>query len=106
MEIKTRIILILGLLAAIGSTILWQAFRLQVLNQTKKGEVLKFSLPPKRGIIYDRNGEVLAITLNAPSVYACPCQIEDPYKTAIFLSKALHLKREILLKRLKSGSVD
>ena len=103
MEIKTRIILILGLLAAIGSTILWQAFRLQVLNQTKKGEVLKFSLPPKRGIIYDRNGEVLAITLNAPSVYACPCQIEDPYKTAIFLSKALHLKSKILLKRLKSG---
>lgn len=104
MTIKTRVILVLGLLAILGGTILGQAFRLQVTRQAQRTEVSKFPLPSKRGIIYDRHGEVLAIALGAPSVYACPFQIEDPYKTAVFLSKTLHLDKKRLLKRLKKDA--
>ena len=96
--------MVLGLLATLGGTILGQAFRLQVTSQVQKTGVSKFPLFAKRGIIYDRHGEVLAIDLNTPSIYACPFQIEDPYKAAAFLSKTLHLKKKALLGRLKSDA--
>lgn len=93
--------MVLGLLATLGSIILGQAFRFQVIGQVQKTKASKFPLHPKRGIIYDRHEEVLAIALDAPSIYACPFQIEDPQKVAAFLSKVLHLEKKALLKKLK-----
>lgn len=101
MTIKTRVILVLGIFATLGSIILGQAFRFQVIGQVQKTKASKFPLYPKRGIIYDRNKEVLAIDLDAPSIYASPSQIEDPQKVAAFLSKVLHLEKKALLEKLK-----
>ena len=36
----------------------------------------------KRGKILDRNGEVLAYNISAPTVMVVPAQIEDPAHTA------------------------
>lgn len=43
----------------------------------------------KRGQILDRNGEVLAYNVSAPSVLAIPSQVEDPTQTAEALGKLL-----------------
>lgn len=46
-------------------------------------------LAPRRGNIYDREGEPLAVSLEARTVYANPRAIEDPVGTAATLAKVL-----------------
>lgn len=46
-------------------------------------------LPPERGLIVDRTGAELAITVDAPSVYASPSAVTDPNATARALARAL-----------------
>src|SRR5215469_1300172 len=44
---------------------------------------------PARGIIYDRNGNDLAMSVNVDSVFAVPSEIPDIHGTASVLSKVL-----------------
>lgn len=53
---------------------------------------------PKRGRILDRNGNVLAYNVSAPSVLAVPAQIEDPRLTAQKLAAVLNMDEEKLYK--------
>jgi len=59
-------------------------------------------LNPRRGCILDREGEVLAISKEAYSVYATPYLIEDAQLTAAELSLVLQEPREELEERLRS----
>ncbi|MEN8181139.1 MAG: penicillin-binding protein [Myxococcota bacterium] len=61
-------------------------------------------LAPRRGLIVDRNGAELAVSLDAPSVYATPHQLEDPEEAARGLAKALGLRVGAVRKRLDSPS--
>ena len=45
--------------------------------------------PAKRGEIFDRNGRVLAYSVDADTIYAVPTEITDPAKTAAALCDAL-----------------
>ncbi|MCF8067311.1 MAG: penicillin-binding protein 2 [Desulfobacterales bacterium] len=54
----------------------------------------------KRGAIYDKNMNEMAVSIDAVSVAAYPAQIEDVQKTAIALAKILELKRSELVKKL------
>ncbi len=47
------------------------------------------TLVPKRGEILDRNGQVLAYSVDADTIYAIPNQIEDPTDVALALCAAL-----------------
>lgn len=47
-----------------------------------------------RGKIYDRNGELLAYNISAPSVMAVPAQIKDPANTARQLAGVLNMSEE------------
>lgn len=57
-----------------------------------------------RGTITDRHGAELAVTLQAPSVYAVPAQIEDKPGTARKLAKALGKSHTAVLERLEKRS--
>jgi cell division protein FtsI (penicillin-binding protein 3) len=48
---------------------------------------------PKRGDILDRDGNALAYSIEADSIFAVPANIEDPEKTADALCKALNCGR-------------
>ncbi len=56
-----------------------------------------------RGIIYDRNGRELAMSVNADSVFAVPSEIPDPESTARILSRILKSDPDDVLNRLKSS---
>ena len=56
----------------------------------------------KRGIIYDRLGRELAISVSAESVYAIPAEIRNPEETAAILAAILNLDRNKLTVKLIS----
>src|SRR5215470_17899679 len=47
----------------------------------------KIEVSPRRGVIYDRNGSELAVSIKVDSVFAVPDQIDDPAATAKSLSR-------------------
>ncbi len=50
----------------------------------------------RRGTIYDRNGQVLAQSIEARSVYANPRAMEDPFTVATELAKIMEMDEEKL----------
>ncbi|MDR2672200.1 MAG: penicillin-binding protein 2 [Coriobacteriales bacterium] len=50
---------------------------------------LEYTLEARRGTIFDRNGSVLAASVEATTIYADPSKIVDPPKTAQVLSEVL-----------------
>ena len=84
-----------------------RVYQLQVVQQdylrgiAKNGILGTTKLPPKRGVIYDREGHELAISVQVGSVFAHPKQIKDKRKMAGVLSKALGEKYGKILKKLK-----
>jgi len=60
-------------------------------------------LPPERGTLFDRNGAELALSVEAPSVYASPAAIRDIPATARALAKALGGESRRIAERLRSA---
>ncbi len=59
-------------------------------------------LAPQRGKVFDRNGELLAMTVEAQSIWANPTQIEDPLWVAQQVGGLLGLDPQVLHERLTS----
>ncbi len=59
-------------------------------------------LAPQRGSILDRNGDPLALSLDAQSLYADPVLVRDPQQVAAKLAKPLGIKESELVKQLSS----
>ncbi|MFQ5523966.1 MAG: peptidoglycan D,D-transpeptidase FtsI family protein [Acidimicrobiia bacterium] len=57
-------------------------------------------LAPQRGKIFDRNGELLALTVDSKSIYAVPGQVEEPLWVAQQIGGLLGADPEILYDRL------
>jgi cell division protein FtsI (penicillin-binding protein 3) len=60
-------------------------------------------LAPERGVIFDRSGAALGLSVGAPSIYANPSALTDVEGTARLLATALNGDRRALAKRLKSS---
>jgi cell division protein FtsI (penicillin-binding protein 3) len=58
------------------------------------------TLPAARGQILDRNGEALAISLEARDIYADPRYVEDPWRAAVALAPLLDLDVRDLVETL------
>ncbi|HWP59637.1 MAG TPA: penicillin-binding transpeptidase domain-containing protein [Candidatus Acidoferrales bacterium] len=99
------VLLFFGLFAALGL----RAFHLQILNGEQLREkgarqhLKEWTLLPKRGSIWDRSGEVLAVSVEAQSVYARPRRLEDPENTARALARALGLHPAKVEREIKSA---
>ena len=84
-----------------------RVYQLQVLQQdylrgiAENGIIGTTKLPPERGVIYDREGHELAISVQVGSVFAHPKQIKEINKTAGQLSEILGEKQGKILKILK-----
>jgi cell division protein FtsI (penicillin-binding protein 3) len=86
-------------------------FRLVYLQVIKYGDFVvrasrqqqrTIEVSPRRGIIYDRNGHELAMSVNVDSVFAVPSEIPDQPSTAAILARVLHADPNELLARIKS----
>lgn len=55
----------------------------------------------KRGVIFDRNGRELAVSVSTESVYAIPAEIRNPDETAAKLAAILSLNPDNLASKLK-----
>jgi cell division protein FtsI (penicillin-binding protein 3) len=95
--LRLRLWLVGGLFAAAFVVLAGRAVDLQVLQQEKlsaraQREFLKqVEIAPRRGIIFDRHQEELAVSLDTDSVYASPFKITRPEPVARALAGALEL---------------
>jgi cell division protein FtsI (penicillin-binding protein 3) len=58
-------------------------------------------LAAERGVIFDRNRAELALSVDAPSVYANPSELDDVDRAAQLLARALETDRRSIAKRLE-----
>ena len=87
-------ILFLGLFLVIGG----RAIQLQILQGDKlmrlgeRQHLKEWIVLPKRGALFDRTGEPLALSMESHSVYARPHRIHDPDKMSQALSRILNMR--------------
>lgn len=58
---------------------------------------------PPRGIIYDRNGRELAMSVSVDSIFAVPSEIPDQASTANILGRVLKVDGDDILARMKGS---
>lgn len=86
-------------------------YDLQILNhqkffrQASKGQTKSIKISPKRGSIYDRNLEKLAVNIPSYSLYARPGKISHSKKAARKLSPIVRMKVSSLTKKLRQKKV-
>ncbi|MBI1941333.1 MAG: transpeptidase family protein [Acidobacteria bacterium] len=74
----------------------------ELLSRAQRQQQRTIEVTPKRGIIYDRQGHPLAMSLTVDSIFAVPSEIPDPPMVAKLLAPALGLERRDLEGRFKA----
>ena len=86
----------------------YRLFQIQVVQAADLAEqglnqrLVSRDLAPQRGKIFDRNGELLAMTVQAQSIYAVPGQVEEPLWVAQQIGGLLGADNDVLYQRLTS----
>lgn len=107
-RLKFRIIMIFIFFFILFVALISRAFQLQVLSGQKlrklatRQHTTVLQLPPERGVIYDRNGEKLAISIMADSVCADPSKIIDPAAASKQIADILDLDGQEVFKKLSA----
>jgi cell division protein FtsI (penicillin-binding protein 3) len=103
------------LLIVAGVALLWTTAvfgRLSYLQLIRHGEYLAraqrqqqrtVEITPKRGIIFDRNGRALAMSVPVKSAFAVPAEIADESLAARLLSGVLGVPEDVLEARMASS---
>ncbi|HYB73326.1 MAG TPA: penicillin-binding protein 2 [Candidatus Sulfotelmatobacter sp.] len=103
---RLRVALVFVVLTASLAVLLGRLFTLQIRDHRGLAERASrqyrrlVPLTSKRGTITDRNGRELAVSLQAPSVFAQPSAVADAEGAAAALAAHLPLSRTQLLERL------
>lgn len=98
--------MVVFLLVIGGRLVSIQAVKAEKLDQLAKDQRLrKLELTPDRGAIYDRNGEILAVSIDMDTIYATPYQVRNKRRAAQKLAVALNDRPQAIYKKLavKSG---
>ncbi|MDD4956652.1 MAG: penicillin-binding protein 2 [Candidatus Omnitrophica bacterium] len=108
--LKKRQFVVLLLLIMTYSALSLRLFQLQVVDTDKFSELADnqhnriVKVEPRRGTIFDRHMDPLAINLDAPSIFCDPKFVKDPEHTARVLSEILGLDQGTILSRVtRSG---
>lgn len=72
-------------------------------QRAQKQQQRTIDISPRRGIIYDRNGQPLAMSVNVDSVFAVPSEIPDQVTAAKLLGRILDIDPDELLAKMKSS---
>lgn len=105
-RLKIRIVSVLLIFLILFIALLSRAFQLQILSGQKlktlaqRQQTTTLQLQPERGVIFDRNGEKLAVSIMADSVFADPSKIADPLRTSQQISDILHLDKSAVFKKI------
>jgi cell division protein FtsI (penicillin-binding protein 3) len=103
------------LYALAGILILWigviglRLLDLQVLHygdftqRAQRQQQRTIEVSPRRGVIYDRNGRELAMSVMVDSVFAVPAEIPDQAATASLLGRILNVDSRELLAHMKAS---
>ena len=92
---SSRLPILLLIFAAITAIFVGRLVYLQVIvadeysEQAAASRTVVADLSPRRGTIYDRNGKVLATSVDATTIYVNPKEVEDASATANALSEVL-----------------
>jgi len=99
--------LVLIIFCVAFTTLIGRLIHIQIINSkqlsklAEKQHKLFLRLKPRRGSIYDRQKRVLAMHMDAPSIYAVPKEIVDKEIIAGVLAEKLDIDRIDLAQRLK-----
>ena len=102
-SIRVCALLFLVVFAIIGV----RAWFLQILNSQELTRTLERQyktsvlLSPKRGTIYDCNGNEMAISVQVESLFARPHQISDPERVSLELADILQVSPDTLAGKLR-----
>ena len=104
--LKFRLASILAIFLILFIALLSRAFQLQVLSGEKlkklaqRQHITTLPIHSERGMIYDRNGEKLAMSVMADSVCADPTRISDPAKASRQIAAVLGLDPPSVYKKI------
>lgn len=107
--LRFRIILLFGLFFCLFLIIFGRSYQLQVLQGAKLATLAErqyqrvVPLVPKRGTLYDRKREEMAVSMEMDSVFAQPAKVEDLNKAARKLAPILKKNPEVLARKMKEG---
>ncbi|MGZ4819759.1 MAG: penicillin-binding protein [Terriglobales bacterium] len=73
------------------------------LQRAQRQQQRTIPVSPRRGIIFDRNGHELAMSVSVDSVFAVPSEIPDPENTANLLARVVHGDAREIVARLKAS---
>src|SRR5947209_258423 len=73
------------------------------VKQASRQQQRSIEVSPRRGVIYDRNGRELAMSVSADSVFAVPSEIPDQVTAASLLARILNTEPQDILARFKSS---
>ena len=73
------------------------------VKQASRQQQRSIEVSPPRGVIYDRNGRELAMTVSVDSVFAVPSEIPDQANTAALLARILRTEPQEVLAHFKSS---
>lgn len=104
---RWRIKAIIGVFCVLWIGLWGRAWYLQMVEGPRLGDMARRQhmaselVSGKRGLIFDRNGQVLARSVEARSVYANPAAVENVEATARTLGEILDIKPEKLVRELE-----
>lgn len=104
--LKVRLASILAVFLILFIALLSRAFQLQVLSGEKlktlaqRQHITTLPIHSERGMIYDRNGEKLAMSVMADSVFADPTRISEPAKASRQIAAVLDLDASAVFKKI------
>ena len=75
----------------------------QYAEQAQQSRTIGFVVEPRRGTIYDRNGHILAISVDAYTIYANPSEITEPGSTSRACAEVLGGKAQDYVEALSQG---
>lgn len=105
---RPRVGFVVVLLALGGLLLAGRAVHLQVIQHDRLANLAQrqsqrtIRLDGRRGPIYDRFGDPLALSVRADSLYAHPAQVRQPALAAFRLARTLDVDAEALESRLRS----
>lgn len=103
---KKRLLIIFGIVGLICFGLVGRLAYLQIVTgeELKKGALEQWTrgitIKSKRGIIYDRNGKKLAVSVNASTAWASPADIKDKHTTAKEVARVLDLDEEAVYTKI------